>query len=95
LLPGYVTVNLGVETEPFEVVTTSAPDRAPTGIVTVIEVGVIKDASDGFMFMPFNFTLKTELKPVPLIVTVVPTVPEGTDSPPGALIRGNSEREDV
>jgi hypothetical protein len=43
------------------------------------------------MFMPFNFTLKTELNPVPLIVTVVPTIPEVADSPPEALMRGKTE----
>ena len=47
------------------------------------------------MFMPFNFTLKTELNPVPLMVTTVPTIPDVTDSPPDALIRGSAETEGV
>ena len=57
-----------------------APDLAPTGIVIVIEVGVISEAS-GLISSPPNFTLSTELKLAPLITTVVPAPPEVTDSP--------------
>ena len=72
LVLGQVTVKRGVETEPLVVVTTIVPERAPTGIVSVIEVEVVEL---GVIFKPFNFTLKTELNPVPLIVTIVPIGP--------------------
>jgi len=85
-----VTVNLGVEAEPLFVVTTIVPERAPAGIVTVIDVEDIADGS-GVIFTPFNFTLSTELNPVPLMVTGVPTVPVVTDKPPVELIRGNTD----
>ena len=72
LVLGQVTVNLGVETEPLVVVTTIAPDRAPTGIASVIAVEVVEL---GVIFTPFNFTLRIELNPVPLMVKTVPTEP--------------------
>ena len=88
LVLGQVTENLGVETEPLVVVTTSAPDRAPTGIVSVIAV---EEVELGVIFTPFNFTLRTQLNPVPFMVTEVKTGPLVTDNPPDALIRGNTE----
>ena len=72
------------------VVTTIAPERAPTGIVTVMAVDVMLAGSVGVMFTPFNFTLSTELNPDPLIVTVHKTGPEVIDKPPDALIRGKT-----
>ena len=69
---GQVTVKRGVETEPLVVVTTIVPERAPTGIVSVIEVEVVEL---GVMFTPFNLTLNRGLRPDPVIVTVVPTGP--------------------
>ena len=65
---GQVTENLGVETEPLVVVTTIAPDRAPAGIASVIAVEVVEI---GVIFTPFNFTLRTELNPVPVMRTSV------------------------
>ena len=64
-----VTLNLGVETEPLVVVTTSAPIRAPTGIVSVI---ALEEVELGVIFTPLNFTLRTELNLSPFMVTVVP-----------------------
>jgi hypothetical protein len=92
LVLGQVTVNLGVETEPLVVVTTIAPDRAPAGIVRVIAVGEVEL---GVILTPFNFTLRIELNPVPLIVTEVKAGPLVTDNPPDALIRGKTETEGV
>ena len=64
------------------------PDRAPTGIVRVIAV---EEIDIGVIFTPFNFTLRIELNPVPLIVTEVNAGPLIADNPPDALIRGNAE----
>ena len=70
------------------------PDRAPTGIVTVIAVGVINAGFVGVIFTPFNFTLSTELNPEPLIVTVLKAGPEVIDRPGGVstsvLMRGKT-----
>jgi hypothetical protein len=86
-----VTVNLGVETEPLVVVTTSAPVRAPTGIVSVIAV---EEVEIGIIFTPLNFTLRTELNPVPFMVTVVPPrtlINDSLDALSNEVIRGNAE----
>ena len=88
-----MTINRGVETDPLDVVTTIVPDRAPTGIITVMDVGVINDGSLGAMLAPLIFTLSTELNPDPLIVTTVPTGPLVTDKAPVELTRGKTAAE--
>jgi hypothetical protein len=73
------------------VVTTIVPERAAAGIVSVmaeteVELGVI--------FTPFNFTLRSELNPDPLIVTEVKAGALVIVSPNALtteLIRGNTE----
>jgi hypothetical protein len=50
------------------VVTTIAPDRAPAGIASVIAV---EEVELGVILTPFNFTLRIELNPVPVMRTSV------------------------
>jgi hypothetical protein len=71
-----VTVKLVVlVAEPFGAVTVIGPLVAPEGTATAICVG---EADDIVALVPLNLTvswLAVLLKPVPLIVTIVPTAP--------------------
>ena len=51
----------------------------------------MEEVEFGVIFLPFNFTLSTELNPEPLIVTGLKTAPEVVDKPFDVLIRGNAE----